>query len=113
MKKPMKLRRSNCPFLRILVTMLKNFERPPVLLEVQFLKEFSLTEVIPLASCQPRTIIESMIKIHAECTTAILKNPDYLTKLVYKYSSGKKEEEYGFSNNVSFYIDDHDYMFFE
>ncbi|KYM89602.1 Myosin heavy chain, muscle [Atta colombica] len=80
--------------------MLKNFERLPVLLEVQFLKEFSLTEVIPLASCQPRTIIESMIKIHAECTTAILKKPDYLTKLVYKYSSGEKEEEYVFSNNV-------------
>lgn len=44
--------------------------------------------------------IESMMKIHAKCTTAILKNPTYLRKLVYKYNSGDKEEEYIFFNNM-------------
>jgi len=61
------------PFLRKLVTMLKNnSEQPPVLLEIQFLKEFSLIDDVPLTPCQPRMIIESMMKIHAEYTTAIL-----------------------------------------
>ncbi|KYN37279.1 hypothetical protein ALC56_08336 [Trachymyrmex septentrionalis] len=96
--------RSVCP-LRILVAILKTHsEKLPTLLEIQFLNEFSLN-YIPLSSFQPKIFIESMMKVHAECTTAILENPTYLRKLVYKYNSGEREEEYIFSNNMSFYID--------
>jgi len=73
--------------------------------EIQFLKDFSLTEIAPLTSCQPRTIIERMMKIHAEYTSVILKNPNYLNMFIYKYNFGEKEEEYIFSNNMPFYID--------
>ncbi|KYQ47428.1 hypothetical protein ALC60_13549 [Trachymyrmex zeteki] len=92
--------------LNILVTILKkNSEQLPVLFEVRFLEEISLTEIIPTTLIQLRMFIEYMMKIHAECTTIILKDPTYLRKVVYKYNFDEKEEEYVFSNNMPFYID--------
>lgn len=92
--------------LHTLVTTIKTLSRQrPIFLEVYFLNKFSKNKLIPLKSFNPRWIIDRMIEIHAKCTKVILKNPNYLTKLVYKYNSNGKKEEFVFSNNMPFYVD--------